>query len=129
MRELGPVLDLHLPVELRQRVEVDLAQHWLDGLAILSRVVHENARYGKRQRRGRTHHCCDASRCIALPVRADDHVEARFGPVALANLGKLIGACVIQRIDPEAFAKVRYLEDKRLFVQWQKAGAVHDILI
>jgi hypothetical protein len=49
MRELAPVLGLHLPVELRQRVEDDLIEHRLDGRVILRRVIHENARGAKRR--------------------------------------------------------------------------------
>ena len=129
MRELAPVLGLHLPVELRQRVEDDLTDHRLDGLVILLGVIHENARNDKRQRRGRAHHCRDAGWRLALPVRADHHVEAGLGAVLLADLGELVGARVIERIDPEAIAEIRHLKDDGLFVQRVEAGAIHDVLV
>ena len=81
---------------------------------------------GERQRRGRTHHRRDAGGRLALPVRADDQIKAGLGAVGLANRGKLVGARVIERISPEAFAEVRDLEDKRLLVQRQEADTIHD---
>src|SRR4029434_3512348 len=88
MRELAPVLGLHLAVELRQRVVDDLTDHRLDGFLLLRRVIHENAWNHKHQRRGRAHYCRDAGWSFALPVWADHQVEAGLGAVGLADLGE-----------------------------------------
>ena len=129
MRELAPVLGLHFPVELRQRVVDDLTDHRLDGLVILLGVIHENARNDKRQRRGGAHHCRDPGWGFALPVRADHQIEARLGAVLLADLGELVGARVIVRVDPEAISEIRHLKDDGFLVQRHEAGAIHDILV
>src|ERR1700726_21508 len=58
-----------------------------DGRVILRCVVHEDSRNDKRQRRGGAHHRGDAGGRLALPVRADHHIEAGFSTVLLADLG------------------------------------------
>ena len=49
--------------------------------------------------------------------------------VLLADLGELVGARVIVRVDPETISEVRNLKDDGFFVQRHVASAIHDILI
>src|SRR5271157_1292768 len=96
---------------------------------VLGCVVQLNARNGKRQIRGRAHYGGDARRDLTLPVRSDDHVEAGLGAVLLADPADFIRAVVVDRIDPETFAKVRHLEHHRLLVQRSKSPTVYYVLV
>jgi ABC-type transport system involved in cytochrome c biogenesis permease subunit len=129
VRQLAPILGLHLAVELRQRVIDDLTEHRLDSRVIRIGVIHKNARNDKRQRRGGTHHRRDPGGLLALPVRANDQIEAGFGAVLLADLGEFVGARVIVRVNPETISEVRNLKNDGFFVQCHVPGAIHDILI
>ena len=51
--ELAPIFGFHLPVELAERVELDLAQRGLYGSVILVSVIHEDARHGHGEVGGR----------------------------------------------------------------------------
>ena len=66
--ELAPVFGLLFPVELAERVELDLPQRGLDSRLILGSVVNEDARHGHGEVGGRAHHTCNASRGLAFPV-------------------------------------------------------------
>ena len=48
--------------------------------------------------------------------------KKRAPAAAMADLGELVGARVIERINPEALAEVRHLEDGWLLVQIEKPG-------
>ena len=92
MRQLVPVLGLHFPVELAERVELDLAQRGLDGRVILGGIIHEDARHGYGEVGGRAHHAGNAGRGLAFPVRPHDHVETGLGAVLQTKLAHLVGA-------------------------------------
>ena len=127
--ELAPVFGLHLPVELAERVELDLAQRGLDGRVILGGVVHEDARHGHGEVGGRAHHAGNAGRGLAFPVRPHDHVETGLGAVLLPKLAHLVGARVVHRDRPETVAKVGHLNDHRLLFERQITQPVNDILV
>src|SRR5229473_3442669 len=127
MRELAPIFGLHLPVELRERVEIDLAQQRLDGGVILGRIVHEDARSGSNHISRRTEYRSDSLWRLTLPVQTNYHVKARLGAVLLANIRELVGACVIQRVDIEAVAEVWNLENNWFLIQIAKESeSIHD---
>ena len=127
--ELAPVFGLHLPVELAERVELDLAQRGLDGSLILGTVGYEDARHGHGEVGGRAHHAGNAGRGLAFPVRPHDHVEPGLGAVLLTKLAHLVGACVVHRDRPETVAKVGHLNDHRLLFERQVTQPVNDILV
>src|SRR5262245_45587886 len=129
IRKLAPILRLHLSVELRERVEVDLADRWLDRAVILRRVVHENARTRQHLIRGGAHHGNDARWDFALPIRADHQIETRPGPILLSDLCEFIGTRVIKSVDSEAIAELRHLEDHRLLLQFEGADPIRNILV
>jgi hypothetical protein len=81
MRELAPIRRLDFSVELRERIEVDLTEHPLNGLVVFGRVVHESTRGPKHRVRGGADHCTDTSWRIARPIRADQQIEAGFRAV------------------------------------------------
>src|SRR5262249_47368907 len=64
-----------------------------------------------------------------LPVRADDQIEPRLGAILFAQIGKLIAARIIQRVDPESAAEVRHLNNNWVFVDGGKAETVDYVLI
>ena len=101
----------------------------LDRRPVLGSVVHEHARDGVGQRGRTADDRLDAGGLFAFPVRTDDQVEAGLGVVGLADLRELVRARVVHRVDPEAVAEVRDLDDDRLFVEREEAEAVDDILI
>ena len=92
MGELAPVFGLLFPVELAERVELDLPQRGLDSRLILGSVVNEDARHGHGEVGGRAHHTCNASRGLAFPVWPHDHVETGLGAVLQTKLAHLVGA-------------------------------------
>src|SRR6185295_20227964 len=110
-------------------MENDLAEHRLDGRLVLRRVIHEDARSDKGERRRGTHHRRDAGWSFTLPVWADHQVEAGLGAVGLADLGEFIRARIVQRIHPEAIAEIRYLKDDRFLVEGHKPRAVNHVLV
>ena len=65
-RRLRPVLGLHLFVEVLERVEDDLVDRGLNGLAVLRRVFHEDAGNGVGQRGGAADDRFDAGRLVAF---------------------------------------------------------------
>ena len=129
VRELAPVLGLHLPVELAQRIDLNLAQRGLDGRVILGGVIHEDARHRHGEVGGRAHHAGNAGRGCAFPVRPHDHVETGLGAVLQPELADLVRARVVHRERPETIAKVGHLQDHRLLRERQIAQPVHDILV
>ena len=62
-------------------------------------------------------HIIDPFGNLSFPVRAYQQVKAGFGAVGCAKLAYLIGALVINCVDPETVAKIRYLDDNGLLVQ------------
>src|ERR1700730_13871470 len=70
----------------------------------------------------------DAVGYSAVPAWADHEVEARIGSVLLADSRELIGARVIERIDPEAIAEIRDLEGDGRLVQREDACAIRDVM-
>lgn len=70
---------------------------------------------------------CSASTAVRLqaaPPRARQQVEAGLGVVGLAELAELVGACVVEGVDPEAVAKVGHLRDDGLLVEREVAEPV-----
>ncbi|MNI70859.1 hypothetical protein D3C73_1266960 [compost metagenome] len=65
-------------IELAERIGVDLIDQRAHGLAVLSVVIHEDARYHPGQVGRRAQHLDHPGRFFTLPVRSDDHVETRF---------------------------------------------------
>src|SRR5208282_1444893 len=110
-------------------IEHDLVEHQLDGLAVFGSVIEKDTGSTGGQLGGGPHHGDDARRGLPLPVWSHHHVETRLAPVSLSNLGELVGARVIQRIDPEAVAEIRHLEDNRFLVQGIVAHAIDHILV
>ena len=93
----------------------------LNGLLVLGRVVHEDAR-GDEAGVGRSaEDLGDALGHFALPVRADEQIEARRGAVHLAEVDEAVGAQINGLIDPEAVAEVGHLDDDRGLVESQRA--------
>ena len=68
-----------------------------------------------------TDHRVDARRCLAFPVRTNEEVVAGLGGVGFADLGKLIGRRIVEGINPEAVAEIRYLDDHRLLIEGRKS--------
>ena len=68
-------------------------------------------------------------RDFALPAGTDHHVKAGLRSIGLADLGELIGAGIVEGVDPEPVAEVGDLEHDRLLVERVIAGTVDDILI
>ena len=66
---------------------------------------------------------------VAVPVRPDQQVEAGLGAVGLAELAELVGALVVEGVDPEAVAEVGHLDDHGLGVEIEEAKAVDDVLV
>ena len=129
MRELVPVLGLHFPVELAERVVLNLAQRGLDGRVILRSVIHEDARHRHGELGGRAHHAGNAGGGCAFPVRPHDHVETGLGAVLQPKFANLGRARVVHRERPETVTKVGHLNDHRFLCERQPAQPVHDILV
>ena len=96
---------------------------------ILWRVVHEDTRNCERKARGGANHGGDAGWSLALPVRADHHIETWFCPVLLSDLSELVRTPVVEGVDPETITEVRYLEDGRFLVQIKEAGTIDHVLV
>ena len=62
-------------------------------------------------------------------LRSDDHVEAGLRAVLLADPADLVGALVVHRVDVEAVAEVRHLNDRRLLVERGESCPVGDVLV
>ena len=116
-------------VEVRQRIGHDLVDHRLDRRPVLRRVVHEDARDDVGELGRAADDCGDAGGHVTVPVRPDEQVEAGLGAVGLADLRELIGARVVERVDPEPVAEVRHLDDHRLLVEREEAEPVDHVLV
>ena len=62
----------------------------------------------------------NASRSLSFPVRSNDQVKAGLGAIGFPDLGKLVGAGVIECVNPEAVSKFRDLENDGFFVKGKK---------
>jgi hypothetical protein len=62
-----------------------------------------------------------------VPVRTDQEAEAGLGAVGLAELAELVGALVVDRLDPEAVAEIGYLHDRRLAVEIEEPEPVDGV--
>ncbi|MCY1529380.1 hypothetical protein D9M68_645200 [compost metagenome] len=112
-----PVDGLHLAVEVFQRIKDHLVDLLLDGLPVLVRVIHEDARNDVGQRCRAANNGLHALGLLAFPIWPHQQVEAGLALVGFAQFPELIGAVIIERIDPEPLPEIRHLGNDRLFVQ------------
>lgn len=127
--DVGPVDRLHLAGKVLERIKDDAVDYRLDRGLVLGRVILKDARDGVGERRRAPNHLADAVRLQAAPSRPHQQVEAGLGVVGLAEPAELVGACVVEGVDPEAVAKVGHLRDDGLLVEREVAEPVDDVLV